>query len=388
MARGLAWIVAALWFAGGAWAGEARFYGYRVEEGTYREGLKLWRYLPLGGDERVVREPPLVLWFHGGGWSGQLQRLPAEFARRRLPANDLAETTAATLALQGFAVLVPQYHVNDGSGDYCDERAGEDMCIPSQSCREEGACRLAVGTAEDMEADLIAALEEARKMTSGPLFVGGVSAGGHLALYALSRLDAYAAEVRVLGGLVFSAPTDLASMQEERGLPWLSELVMPRYFGGDYERWSPGTPHVPVWLYHGAEDAIAPVADVRAYAAEHEAVTLTVAPGLGHGDLGAFPAALQRQAMEALVAEVETWRREGRWRTSWHAVSTVLAGEVRGDVDRDGDVDLQDAGVVASLAGGEREPSSDYERSAADYNRDARIDEADVEAMSRRAKKP
>jgi pimeloyl-ACP methyl ester carboxylesterase len=183
---------------------------------------------------------PLVVLIHGGFWR---------------PAYDRVHVRATTeaLAAEGFTVAAPEYRRIPGDPD---------------------------ATTDDVAAALAALPGLLDGRHDGRVVVLGHSAGGHLALWAASAAPAPGLVLTVsLGGV---ADLRLAEAQH------LGDGATTAFLGGPAEarpdldpvRLAP--PATPVALVHGADDAIVPSSQARAYADVVPHSRLTVVAGTGH----------------------------------------------------------------------------------------------------------
>ncbi|NJP67821.1 alpha/beta hydrolase [Streptomyces sp. ventii] len=175
---------------------------------------------------------PLLVLLHGGFWRDS-------YDRRHL------SPFAASLAGHGMPVALVEYR-RGGEGGHAD-------------------------TFDDVR--------EALTRLPGPLVLAGHSAGGHLALWAASRLpDLLRHTVAV------SAVTDLADAVERD----LGSGAVREFLGEDWHELLPETdpltmasPSGPVTLVHGTADGQVPMEQSVTYADRHPAQLLRL-PGVGH----------------------------------------------------------------------------------------------------------
>ncbi|MFX4292495.1 alpha/beta hydrolase [Streptomyces bohaiensis] len=127
-----------------------------------------------------------------------------------------------------------------------------------------------------------ATLDDIREVLTrlpGPMVVAGHSAGGHLALWAASRLpDAHHHTVAV------SAVTDLAdAVERDLGAGAVLEFLGERWreLLGEVDPVTMPPPHGPVTLVHGTADGQVPMEQAVAYTDRHPAQLLRL-PGVGH----------------------------------------------------------------------------------------------------------
>ena len=186
----------------------------------------------------------LVEVFHGAGGPGLIVLIHGGFWR---PAYDRTHLRplAAALRAEGRTVVSVEY-------------------------------RRLPGDPDASTADIRAALHVAAGVAAGPIVVAGHSAGGHLALWA-----AAAAPVPGLVRTVALAPVaDLVAADRAS----LGDGAVRDFLGGD-----PGgrpdldpvrldTPGAPVWIVHGEQDAIVPVAQTDSYRAAHPRAEVELVP--------------------------------------------------------------------------------------------------------------
>lgn len=189
---------------------------------------------------------PVVLLVHGGCWMAEL------------PGPELLAWQAEALRQQGQAVWSISYRrVGHEGGGY-------------------------PGTFQDVArgADQLRELARTHPLDLGRITASGHSAGGHLALWAASAAPAPGLVLTVsLGGV---ADLRLAEAQH------LGDGATTAFLGGPAEarpdldpvRLAP--PATPVALVHGADDAIVPSSQARAYADVVPHARLTVVAGAGH----------------------------------------------------------------------------------------------------------
>jgi acetyl esterase/lipase len=136
------------------------------------------------------------------------------------------------------------------------------------------------GDPDASTSDIRAALAAAAGVATGPVVVAGHSAGGHLALWA-----AAAAPAPGLVRTVALAPVaDLVAADRAS----LGDDAVRDFLGGDPEGRPDldpvrlDTPDAPVWIVHGEQDAIVPVAQAHSYRAAHPCAEVELVPRAGH----------------------------------------------------------------------------------------------------------
>lgn len=202
----------------------------------------------LGGDDR-----PLVILVHGGFWR---------------PAYDRTHLRglAHALAAEGFTAAATEYRRVPGDPD---------------------------AALADVRVALRVLPVELRGRHDGRVVVVGHSAGGHLALWAAAAAPA----AHLAGTLALAPVADLLAAQAAG----LGSGAVTAFLGGpaddrlDLDPVRMATPGTPVSLLHGADDAVVPPSQSRAYAAAHPDARCTVLPDVGHFGLidptsPAFPA--------------------------------------------------------------------------------------------------
>ena len=254
---------------------------YAVADKPVPMALLLDLYLPADAADRPTgdRGLPILLWIHGGGWKhGTKERCQL-----------------AWLAAEGWAVA---------SIDY---RLSWQACMPAQL----DDCRAAIAWLR----------REAATYGLDPdrLFVGGSSAGGHLAAL-IGTAGTGAAPVQ--GVIDLFGPSDFASTIASEGTAADGEADGPvrptvmALLGGpgpdlaDRARSASPLSHVsaddpPFLILHGDADRIVPVEQSRrldaALRAAGVASTLMVLPGVGHSGAAFFKADAPRQAMRRFL---------------------------------------------------------------------------------------
>jgi acetyl esterase/lipase len=237
-------------------------------------------FRPLFLDLRVPRSrdrpPPLIIWIHGGGWM--------RGSRRRLPPNLFENGLHDLMVDAGYAVAAVDYRLAREAG------------FPGMLLDVKAAIRWLRGHAAEFGID------------AERVVLWGESAGAHLALMAalgtgldvaertgehLDRSETPTAVVDWYGptdlaalaalGRGGSNPDDgLAAMIERDGRWTYSELSPRNHVRGDAP---------PVFVAHGTDDDVVPVAQSRELVARLRAVGATVdhleVPGAGHVWLGA-----------------------------------------------------------------------------------------------------
>lgn len=208
--------------------------------------------LPSGGSAG-----PLIVYIHGGCWLAEY-----DITHSRIAAHALANA--------GFAVWSPEYRrVGDAGGGWTG--TFDDI-------------RSAINHVPRLAADL-------DRIDVTRVILMGHSAGGHLALWAATEVDAPVAGVVSLAGI-----TDLASYAAVEGS---CSASVPRLLDGTHQeqpaRYAQASPMqrtplpVPVRIVHGECDAIVPLAQSRDFLERHQAAggrgEIDVVSGAGHFDV-------------------------------------------------------------------------------------------------------
>jgi acetyl esterase/lipase len=128
--------------------------------------------------------------------------------------------------------------------------------------------------------DVRAALAVAAGLTGGSVVVAGHSAGGHLALWAAAAAPA----AGLLGTVALAPVADLVAAHHAS----LGDGAVRDFLGGtpdgrpDLDPVRLATPDTPIWIVHGEQDAIVPVAQAYRYREAHPSAGVDVVPMAGH----------------------------------------------------------------------------------------------------------
>lgn len=202
------------------------------------------------------RAVPVLLLIHGGFW-----RVAYDRTHTRPMARALAD--------HGLVVATPEYRRVGGDGELaggwpttCDDLTAAATALPG--------------------------LLGQRGVTVGRLTVMGHSAGGHLALWLATTLDARGP--RIDRAVALAPVADLRAGARDR----LGDGAVQAFLGGEptavperYDAADPATllaarPRAEVVVVHGEDDDIVPVSQAAGLAARHPWVRLTTLPGADH----------------------------------------------------------------------------------------------------------
>jgi acetyl esterase/lipase len=232
--------------------------------------LELDLYLP--GTARPGARLPLVLWIHGGGY--EIGNPRADWTWPDWSA------VLARLAARGYVVAGVSYRLS-GEAHW-----------PAQFDDIRAATAFLRAHAQGWGAD------------PQRIYAWGLSAGGHMAALLGTQSASLPPDQQVQGVVDWFGPTDLARLHSDGTQDALARLFACQDGHCPQAALKDASPvaHVsavtpPMLILHGQADALVPVDQGRALAAQARQVVAPVEmvelPGLGHGFTGASPAQLE-----------------------------------------------------------------------------------------------